>query len=138
MLLSQARLEDFILDSIHEHSDIQIERGMITESLQIDETLVDDPDAYPITVQLKKIDQSLGTNGELPPVNSSEEIKANSFDQSSLSLDDHNSFIEQRKKRNTEIETVKAKYIIGCDGAHSWTRGQLDIPFEGESTEHVW
>lgn len=29
-------------------------------------------------------------------------------------------------------ETVRAKYVVACDGAHSWTRKALDIPMEGE------
>lgn len=37
-----------------------------------------------------------------------------------------------------EIETVKAKYVIGCDGAHSWTRSQLGIKMNGEQTDFVW
>lgn len=35
-------------------------------------------------------------------------------------------------------ETVKAKYLIGCDGAHSWTRRQLGIQLEGEQTDLIW
>lgn len=36
------------------------------------------------------------------------------------------------------IQTVKAKYVIGCDGAHSWTRSQLGIKMTGEHTDFVW
>jgi 2-polyprenyl-6-methoxyphenol hydroxylase-like FAD-dependent oxidoreductase len=35
---------------------------------------------------------------------------------------------------DTQVETIKAKYLIGCDGAHSWTRKQLNIPVEGSNT----
>ncbi|KZP19041.1 hypothetical protein FIBSPDRAFT_933091 [Athelia psychrophila] len=35
-------------------------------------------------------------------------------------------------------ETVKAKYVVACDGAHSWTRKALGIPMEGEQLEFVW
>ncbi|EMC94079.1 hypothetical protein BAUCODRAFT_124812 [Baudoinia panamericana UAMH 10762] len=31
-------------------------------------------------------------------------------------------------------ETVRAKYVVGCDGAHSWVRKQLGIRMEGEHT----
>lgn len=37
-----------------------------------------------------------------------------------------------------KIQTVKAKYVIGCDGAHSWTRSQLGIKMNGEQTDFVW
>lgn len=36
------------------------------------------------------------------------------------------------------IKTVKARYMIGCDGAHSWTRSQLGIKMNGEHTDFVW
>ena len=29
---------------------------------------------------------------------------------------------------------MRAKYVVGCDGAHSWVRHQLNIPMEGEKT----
>ena len=33
-----------------------------------------------------------------------------------------------------ETEIVRAKFVIGCDGAHSWTRKELGIELEGEQT----
>ncbi|KAL8919408.1 MAG: hypothetical protein Q9208_006786 [Pyrenodesmia sp. 3 TL-2023] len=36
------------------------------------------------------------------------------------------------------LEKIRSKYLIGCDGAHSWTRKKLGIPLEGEATEHRW
>ncbi|KAL8850998.1 MAG: hypothetical protein Q9221_004081 [Calogaya cf. arnoldii] len=35
-------------------------------------------------------------------------------------------------------EKIQAKYVIGCDGAHSWTRRQLGFQMEGEQTDFVW
>ncbi|QRW20803.1 FAD-binding domain protein [Rhizoctonia solani] len=35
-------------------------------------------------------------------------------------------------------ETVKAKYLLGCDGAHSWVRTQLGIEMVGETSDQVW
>lgn len=29
-------------------------------------------------------------------------------------------------------ETINCKYVVACDGAHSWTRKALGIPMEGE------
>ncbi|CCO32415.1 Phenol 2-monooxygenase [Rhizoctonia solani AG-1 IB] len=37
-----------------------------------------------------------------------------------------------------QTETVRAKYVIGCDGAHSWTRSQLGIEMVGETSDQVW
>lgn len=35
-------------------------------------------------------------------------------------------------------ERISAKYVVGCDGAHSWTRRQLEFQMEGEQTDFVW
>ncbi|CAE6507186.1 unnamed protein product [Rhizoctonia solani] len=37
-----------------------------------------------------------------------------------------------------QTETVQAKYLLGCDGAHSWTRAQLEIDMVGETSDQVW
>ena len=39
-------------------------------------------------------------------------------------------------ERTTEV--IKAKYLLGCDGAHSWIRQQFGIPLEGSHTHNVW
>ncbi|KAL8958998.1 MAG: hypothetical protein Q9183_005721, partial [Haloplaca sp. 2 TL-2023] len=49
------------------------------------------------------------------------------------------------KRKHSEVEespisheTIRAKYVIASDGAHSWTRAQLGFQMEGEQTEYVW
>ncbi|KAG8735385.1 hypothetical protein FRC10_010671 [Ceratobasidium sp. 414] len=39
---------------------------------------------------------------------------------------------------NGNPEIVKAKYVLGCDGAHSWTQLQLGIHMVGENCNDVW
>lgn len=36
------------------------------------------------------------------------------------------------------LETIRAQYLVGCDGAHSWTRRQLGFSMEGDQTDFVW
>lgn len=125
MLLNQGRLERFLLDSIRQHSDLEIERGIVAESFEYDENLERDPNAYPITVKLRTL-------------SSEEAILPSGLDQSNLLPDDWDDLIQKSKGRQTTTEIVKAKYLIGCDGAHSWTRKQVNIPLEGSSTDHIW
>lgn len=33
---------------------------------------------------------------------------------------------------------LKCKYLIGCDGSHSWVRKKLGLVMEGAQTESVW
>lgn len=44
--------------------------------------------------------------------------------------------IDKNKKSN--IETIKARYIVGCDGARSKVRKCLEIPLQGDSTNKSW
>jgi phenol 2-monooxygenase len=130
--LNQGRIERFILDTIHEHSNLKVDRGVITESLEYDDKLAGDESAYPITVKLRT----------LGPVESNTPKSDQEFNQNDLRyedvLPDDWEDLAERGKRKEKIETVKAKYLIGCDGAHSWTKKQLDIPLEGSSTDHIW
>ena len=36
------------------------------------------------------------------------------------------------------LETIRAKYVVGCDGAHSWLRKHLNIEFAGDLTDSTW
>ncbi|KAJ7068706.1 FAD binding domain-containing protein [Mycena amicta] len=35
-------------------------------------------------------------------------------------------------------EIVRARFVVGADGAHSWVRTRLDIAMEGSQTDYVW
>jgi phenol 2-monooxygenase len=35
-------------------------------------------------------------------------------------------------------EIVHAKFVVGCDGAHSWVRKQFDITMDGEQSNSIW
>lgn len=35
-------------------------------------------------------------------------------------------------------EVVEAKYLLGCDGAHSWVRKQLGLKLQGTSRDVSW
>lgn len=39
---------------------------------------------------------------------------------------------------NGQTETIRAKYLLGCDGAHSWTRAQIGLEMVGETSDQVW
>ncbi|KAL3461616.1 thioredoxin-like protein [Aspergillus heterothallicus] len=59
---------------------------------------------------------------------------------SNLAADDTEELIKPSAldaKANTK-EVVKAKYMLGADGAHSWVRQQLGFALEGESTDYIW
>ncbi|KAH9927961.1 FAD binding domain-containing protein [Epithele typhae] len=44
----------------------------------------------------------------------------------------------ESKQVSATTEVVHSKFVLGGDGAHSWTRSQLGIQMEGDSTNAVW
>ena len=105
---------------------------MIPESLDYDHTQAEENDAYPITIKLRHL-----IEGEAAPAQNLTSIPDGLF-RSSLAADDTDDLIRTGQDRAGQTEIVKAKYLIGCDGAHSWTRRQLGFELEGEATDFIW
>jgi 2-polyprenyl-6-methoxyphenol hydroxylase-like FAD-dependent oxidoreductase len=40
--------------------------------------------------------------------------------------------------RPAQVETVRARFVVGCDGARSAVRKSLGLPLRGDSTNHAW
>ncbi|KAF2424502.1 phenol hydroxylase [Tothia fuscella] len=129
-VLHQGRIERFFLDHMKKHSDITVERGVLPIELSIDESCIDDLDAYPITVNLRHL-----SDEEAKPAQQGHGVQDGLF-RSNMAEDDTEDLI--RTSREDKEEIVRAKYVIGCDGAHSWTRKQIGGELEGEPTDFIW
>jgi phenol 2-monooxygenase len=108
---------------------------VIPTSISIDEEEVGDDDAYPVTVTLRHL-----TEEEATPTQRLSNLGDGIF-RSNLADDDVACMIEQSSHRkDIREEVVRAKYVVGCDGAHSWTRKTLGKDFEmhGEMTDYIW
>jgi phenol 2-monooxygenase len=129
-VLHQGRIERFLLDSIAEHSDIRVERLVLPEQFEIDETLTGNHKKYPIKVTLRHLgtDSTTTTDG----------VQDGLF-RSNLTKDDTDDLLASTRVED-EVEVVEAKYLVGCDGAHSWVRKQLGPEFAlvGDSTDYIW
>jgi phenol 2-monooxygenase len=55
-----------------------------------------------------------------------------------INKDDEDDLIEKNRERGGASEIIHAKYVIGCDGARSWTRRTLEFELEGEATDFIW
>ena len=131
--MHQGRIERFFLDSLKKHSDIKVERGVLPDDLHIDESKVPaDLEAYPVTIKLRHLDES-----EATPAQNSSNIPDGLF-RSNLVDDDTDKLIGKGKNDGAALETVHARYVIGADGAHSWTRRKLGFTMEGEQTDFIW
>jgi phenol 2-monooxygenase len=139
VVLHQGRIERFFLDTMEECSDIRVERGVMPTSLDIDKSSVTDPEAYPITVRLRHLSEEEATPKQTSTSANGQAIQDGIF-RSNLSKDDTEELVQAAKlngKANTE-EIVRAKYMLGADGAHSWTRRQIGLKLEGDSTDYIW
>ncbi|KAL2825188.1 FAD binding domain-containing protein [Aspergillus cavernicola] len=139
VVLHQGRIERFFLDSLESCSDIRVERGVLPTKLELDESLVESPDAYPITVHLRHLSEAEATPTQTGTAANGSAIQDGLF-RSNLTADDTAELTRASAldaKSNTE-EVVKAKYMLGADGAHSWVRQQLGFTLEGESTDYIW
>jgi flavin-dependent dehydrogenase len=136
IVLHQGRIERFFLDHIKKHSKdtLRVERGVLPESLHIsDDCDNHSSDSYPITVQLRHL-----TEEEAKPAQSKGSSVNDGLFRSNLAEDDTDDLIAKSRDKEGSSEIVKAKYMVGCDGAHSWTRRQLGFQLEGEPTDFIW
>ncbi|CAI6088441.1 unnamed protein product [Clonostachys chloroleuca] len=134
VVLRQGRIERFFLDAINEFSSggIEVERGVLPTSLDIDQSCVEDPDAYPITVNLRHLSEE-----EATPKQSNGSSTQDGLFRSNLMADDTADMLKASEldQKANSTETIKAKYMVGADGAHSWAIG---LKLEGESTDYIW
>lgn len=137
IVLHQGRIERFFLDNIKKYSKdtLHVERAVLPESLEIDDERCDDhsPDNYPLTVKLRYL-----TEEEATPAQSNGSKVNDGLFRSNLAEDDTDDLIAKSRDKQGTTEIVKAKYMVGCDGAHSWTRRQLGFMLEGEPTDFIW
>ncbi|KAJ0413345.1 FAD binding domain-containing protein [Aspergillus carlsbadensis] len=139
VVLHQGRIERFFLDFMEACGGLRVERGVLPTKLELDESLVESTDAYPITVHLRHLSETEATPKQTGTAVNGSAIQDGLF-RSNLAADDTAELIRASAldaKADTE-EVVKAKYMLGADGAHSWVRQQLGFALEGESTDYIW
>lgn len=109
------------------------------ESLKYNEAEAEDYNAYPIEVKLQHLSEEEATPKQTNGSTNGQAI-ANGLFRSNMAADDTEEMLSSAKANGKAgtTETVRAKYMIGCDGAHSWTRKQLGYKLEGEQTDYIW
>lgn len=154
VVLHQGRIERFFLDAIRENSirtgcngrpgteaaEIKIEHGVLPTSFKFDVSKADDDDAYPISVELRHLTEEEATPRQKATSRNGQAVQDGIF-RSNLSADDTADLIKLSNHiadKAGRTETVKAKYMLGADGAHSWVRQQLGFKLEGDSTDYIW
>ncbi|KAF7305361.1 3-(3-hydroxy-phenyl)propionate hydroxylase [Mycena chlorophos] len=107
-VLNQGRIEDFLIDCMAEHG-LKVERSVAAREFRFND---DDLEAtHPVEV----------TVAHLVPAEPDEVVYA-----------------AMAKRTVSRMERIKARYVVGCDGARSWTRKQLGYKLEGDSANIFW
>ncbi|GHJ83841.1 hypothetical protein NliqN6_0243 [Naganishia liquefaciens] len=126
-LLGQARVEQFLIDLVREEDGVHVEQ--LTEPTSFDMAQDTSATEYPITVTLRHITPKL-TNGLEDPKSG---------------LYRSNLFAPANEEPKTSMngvdaseETVRARYMVGCDGARSWVRKQIGLELKGDSANTYW
>lgn len=89
-----------------------------------------------MTVKLRTLSEEEATPAQVP---TGSKASDGLFRSNIASADDEDEkLIKKVQERGAESEVVHAKYVIGCDGARSWTRQQLGLKLEGEATDFIW
>ena len=133
--LGQSTIEQIFIDFLKTDGDsIRVERGVVPQSLQLDTTSLAGRNDYPITLRVRhNVDEPETVPTTFERTDGSSNKASTGADHATKS------FVNGIKQTNdAAIETIQAKYLIGCDGARSWTRGQVGISLEGEMSDHVW
>ncbi len=104
---------------------------MAPEEIEIESDKAEDIDAYPIRVKTRHLDDE-----EATPAQNATSVPNGLF-RTSLTHDNTDNLIHKSRGMANSIETIRAKYMIGCDDAHSWTRKQLGFLMAGEQTDYI-
>ena len=133
--LHQGHIEAALLKAIRNRSNIEVERGIEPVSLQVDEVNADDPAAYPITVELYHLENDMIETAQTNAhrVEGDRTIPVIEYGQS-----DNDDRVAKSGPLAGTTESVHAKYLLACEGAHSWTRRQLGFTMEGENHDEFW
>ncbi|KAM0747392.1 hypothetical protein T439DRAFT_329121 [Meredithblackwellia eburnea MCA 4105] len=128
-VLTQGRIERFMLDSMKEFDNLTVERSLLPTSLSLapSTSLTD----YPITVTLRHLTEEEATPTQVGTV-------PNGMFRSNLMKDDSEDARVREDAKVGETETVKAKFVVGCDGARSWVRKELGLALSGDSANVYW
>ncbi|KAL3480808.1 FAD binding domain-containing protein [Aspergillus californicus] len=120
--LSQGQVEEYLMQFVRARKHVEVRLQTTPTSLKIDDSMIDDYDAFPFRVNLE--------NAPFNPKSSFDGVATLNGELSEAQSDDSG---------YAGMETVvEAKYILGCDGAHSWVRKQLGLKLEGETHDDCW
>ncbi|KAK4671666.1 hypothetical protein QC764_607840 [Podospora pseudoanserina] len=129
-MLQQSRVEHHMLHNILSHDNIEIRYSTTPISVDVDTSCVHEADTFPVSVSLEKVTTNTNTtNGDTTN-------GTNCHATNGHHINGQNG--HQPNEHDAPSDMISAKYIVGCDGARSWLRKQLDVSLEGDLTDSVF
>ncbi|CZT22165.1 related to phenol 2-monooxygenase [Ramularia collo-cygni] len=134
--IHQGFIEAAMIEATRVRGGARVERGTVPESILLDTDLSAE---YPVLVKVRHMlksevasprtgAHSIAEDGSLKPERGF--IDAFGGDPHEIS--------SSVGGKEGSVETIRAKYVIGADGAHSWVRRSLGLSMEGETTDAIW
>jgi phenol 2-monooxygenase len=110
----------------------------LPQSMEFDAAKADDDDAYPIEITLRHLTEEEATPRAAATSTNGAAVQDGLF-RSNLTPDDTADLLAASKLKDKagSVETIRAKYVVGCDGAHSWVRNWLGYELRGVRTQHA-
>lgn len=138
--MHQGNTEATLIDAIRRRFGPEVERGVVPKSMTLDDSLIDDLDAYPLTVELRHERReelaTWRTNAHSVRPDGTIKPERGAIDAVIGASTDDTIPVVSGEEGTTK--TIQAKYVIGSEGAHSWVRRQLGFQMVGSSSKAVW
>ncbi|KAH8926311.1 hypothetical protein BT69DRAFT_1239221 [Atractiella rhizophila] len=131
-VLHQGRIESYFLQAIRERGGAGVERAVIPTEMHIPPPS-SKADKIRVKVRHLRADESEKANFA-PTANS---VPSGLFRSNLFAEDELDAHPIGAAEEGSE-EWIEADYVVGCDGARSWVRGQLGWKLEGEAANYYW
>ncbi|EGG02844.1 uncharacterized protein MELLADRAFT_38407 [Melampsora larici-populina 98AG31] len=147
--LHQGRIEKHLIDKISKWSissnqsndqnqkRVIVERAVCPDSIElppITSSPLSDEDEDHITLTLRHLSESEAQPAQFLPSTNDGLFRSNVFDDEESSLGSTLNDLPIKES----LETIQCKFVIGTDGARSWTRNALGLKLIGESLNYFW
>ncbi|KHE85872.1 hypothetical protein GE21DRAFT_1254363 [Neurospora crassa] len=116
-MLQQSRVEYHMQQNLLGHRNITIQYNTQPVDVNVDESLLHEDEVYPVEVLL---------------------VKTQVQPEASLDILENSTPYTANGAAKEVEERIRTRYIVGCDGAHSWLRKQLQVQLEGDLTDSVF
>ncbi|CAH7672897.1 FAD binding domain-containing protein [Phakopsora pachyrhizi] len=147
-VIHQGRIERMFLDKISEWSrpscvdstetpqpKIRVERAVCPDMIKLPIEVaspLSNIDSDRIIVRLRHLSESEAKPAQFTPLAKDGLYRSNMFE------DDLMDAIPIGLPKEELLEEVRCRFIIGADGARSWTRNEIGFKLEGESSNFFW